>query len=212
MVVVHSLSVGFDDCTKQENVNASTHDNKRDVNESTREKKKRGGINTSARQPLEQKRKKKTNVRRVKSFKKRKKRHQQVTKFPTRQKNNYFHENSQVFDASTLPKTTLRVTETDKCQKCTLLKTVVLVFLSCACRAVDRGVVVLVVSRRACLGPPTAFPRTGPSVPWMSLPAPTMGCSDAQAGWHRRQSAKPFVVVGVLLSMSSCQCFVLMCN
>ena len=36
------------------------------------------------------------------------------------------------------------------------------------------------------------LPRcSGPSVPWVSLPGPTVVPSDAQAGWHREQSANP---------------------
>ena len=37
----------------------------------------------------------------------------------------------------------------------------------------------------------------GPSVPWVSLPAPLGVLSDAQAGWHRQQSANRFCVVVV---------------
>ena len=40
-------------------------------------------------------------------------------------------------------------------------------------------------------GPPTASRCSGPSVPWVSLPGPTGVPSNAQAGWHREQSANP---------------------
>ena len=41
------------------------------------------------------------------------------------------------------------------------------------------------------VGPPTAFLCRGTGVPWVSLPGPTSVPSDAQAGWHREQSANP---------------------
>ena len=47
------------------------------------------------------------------------------------------------------------------------------------------GFVVLV----AGLPRPPHYVGTG--VPWVSLPGPTSMPSDAQAGWHREQSAKP---------------------
>ena len=53
--------------------------------------------------------------------------------------------------------------------------------------------VVLVVSRAACCAPPTAFPPCGVT----SVP------SDAQAGWHREQSAKPVCAVGASLVVLS---------
>ena len=57
------------------------------------------------------------------------------------------------------------------------------------------GLVVVVVSRGACLGPPTASLRRGTGVPWVSLPGPTSVPSDAQAGGHREQSANPVPAV-----------------
>ena len=62
--------------------------------------------------------------------------------------------------------------------------------------AVNLGLVVLVVSREDGFGPPTANQRTGPSVPWVSLPGPTgvLRCPGRMASEAERQ---PFVVVGV---------------
>ena len=66
------------------------------------------------------------------------------------------------------------------------------------------GLVVLVSSRVDGCGPPTASPRTGPV--YRGCPGrDPLGCSDARAGWHRRQSANPFCGCwSVLLSVSSC--------
>ena len=68
----------------------------------------------------------------------------------------------------------------------------------------SRLVCVLVVPRGvvACGRSTHGLPsHRAPSVPLVSLPGPT-GCSDAQAGWHRRQNANPFVVVGVVVRVN----------
>ena len=41
------------------------------------------------------------------------------------------------------------------------------------------------------VGHPRPLRLPGPSVPWVSLPGPTGVHPDAQAGWHREQSANP---------------------
>ena len=41
------------------------------------------------------------------------------------------------------------------------------------------------------LGHPRRLHFVGTGVPWVSLPGPTSVPSDAQAGWHRGQSANP---------------------
>ena len=77
------------------------------------------------------------------------------------------------------------------------------VFVTTARRG-NLGLVVLVSSRVDGCGPPTASPRTGPV--YRGCPGrDPLGCSDARAGWHRRQSANPFCGCwSVLLSVSSC--------
>ena len=59
--------------------------------------------------------------------------------------------------------------------------------------------VIETVPRPWCVG--VGHPRPhrlpGPSVPWVSLPGPTGVPSDAQAGWHREQSANPCGCVAV---------------
>ena len=52
--------------------------------------------------------------------------------------------------------------------------------MACALRPLGVGV-----------GHPRLLRCSGPSVPWVSLPGPTGVPSDAQAGWHREQSANP---------------------
>ena len=65
---------------------------------------------------------------------------------------------------------------------------------------------VVVVSREASVGPPTASLRGGTGVPWVSLLGPTSVLTDAQAGWHREQSANRVRAVSaspVVLSQTS---------
>ena len=50
--------------------------------------------------------------------------------------------------------------------------------------------------------PPTAFLHRGTGVPWMSLPGPTSVPSDAQARWHREQSANPLWLLVLLRGRS----------
>ena len=64
------------------------------------------------------------------------------------------------------------------------------------------GFVVVVVSRGACLGPPTASLRRRTGVTWVSLLGPSVP-SDAQAGWHRAQSANPVRAVSASPVVSS---------
>ena len=44
----------------------------------------------------------------------------------------------------------------------------------------------------------------GPSVPWVSLPGPTGVPSDAQAGWHREQSANPCGCAVLVVVVTCC--------
>ena len=54
------------------------------------------------------------------------------------------------------------------------------------------------------LGHPRPPHFVGTGVPWVSLPGPTSVPFDAQAGWHRGQSANPCVVGCECLVKSSC--------
>ena len=52
------------------------------------------------------------------------------------------------------------------------------------------------------VGPPTAFLRRRPGVPWVSLLGPTSVPSDAEARWHREQSARPLWLLVLLRGRS----------
>ena len=53
------------------------------------------------------------------------------------------------------------------------------------------------------MGHPRPLHYVGTGVPWVSLLGPTSVPSDAQAGWHREQSANPVREVGASTAVLS---------